>query len=433
MERTCNNQSQQSQVNEYIRTHCDNVNTILCPASFVSPESGQLRNCLMTFPKSEENQDLSVQLFSENWCHGISCLEIDNKAATTLLKKPQGLLRLLRKSIHSYTVDADGELGPYLDCDEDDRDLQQNDWVAGLDSAGACAGLYLYHSVNNAHNSGLARDEPKYMLLVKAGAGRAARQFHARLQLALKETGSLHKALVGPNGIGIQALRRVELGAQRNRTRLLYNMATALGINDQIASTPDHACHAYHSEVRRAVSSIDVQTNFFMQDEQNKQWVYFSGMIDASKPGGIVSCSNVASGVVLFANRDGTFQCQVRNKLLNAVPFGSVRLFSQLKTLVTISDSLSARKPHVDEEWVKTHFTWHLTPEQKEEPDKGIIPPVLWGMHAETETLQSHGNKYDTLYLRAIPCVPKAVVVPGFEPGIFPTIKKSAGFPASLA
>jgi len=397
------------EVQKYIDSRCRSCQVQASMCSFVSPESGNLRNTSLLFQDCAG--DVKMELFSENWYHGVSLCEIDSPRAEQLLEDRPALLNNLREAVRCYTSDQEIDIGPPLNCDQSDRDLEDDSWIAGLDTQGSCAGLYSADCVSQAFDDGIRRRKTRYFLFVKAGAGRAARDFHMHLQAALKNTTSLLDALVGPDGVGEQKLRRIEMSARRNRARILADMAMALGFSE-LSTTPDHASHTSHVQLRCAIPTVDVKTNFFKQQSNTKQWLYSAGMADGGSAGGLVACSNTAGGFRLFAEQDGSLDVHVKNQLGNLTPFGSVRTSSTLQALLKMSAAVTSAIPHEDDVWVRNHFTWTRSSQST------VLDPVpmsLWGMHEEEKQLHQHPVAMGTFGLRTLSCNPEAVIVPGIE------------------
>lgn len=394
------------EVNRYIKSHCSSCDVQTSPASFVSPETGQLRNSSLSFHDSEAG--VKLDLFSENWYHGVSLSEIDAVVASDLLQDRPSLLRKLRGAVSCYASDMERDIGPRLECDDNDRDLEDHAWTAGLDCASSCAGLYSADCVSQAFDCGIHRNRTRFFLVVKAGPGRAARDFHMSYQASLRAHAQFNDALA--TGIGPQSLRRIEMSAKRNRTRIVADMASALGIPG-VPTTPDHASHAAHPQFRCAIPTIDVHTNFLKRIADKKRWLYSAGMVDGGTTGGIVTCSNTAGGIRLFAERNGSLEAHVKNEFGNLAPFGSVRTLSSLQALLKIGSAVTASSPHEDDRWVRERFTWtHPT-----NSDLDLVPMSLWGMHHEEEHVQEHSVALGLSKLRMLTCNPEAVVVPGLE------------------
>jgi hypothetical protein len=396
-------------VQRYIDSKCDSCQVRASTCSFVSPESGNLRNATLSFEDSAS--DVKMELFSENWHHGVSLCEIDSTRARRLLDSKPALLETLRKAVRCYASDQERDLGPSLNCDHSDRDLEDDCWDAGLDSPGSCAGLYSADCLSQPFDSGISRRNTRYFLIVKAGAGRAARDFHMQLQAALKNNSFLSDALVGPTGIGEQKLRRIEMSARRNRARVLADMATALGASE-VATAPDHASHASHVTLRCAVPTVDVKTNFLHQHSNAKTWMYLAGMAEGGSSGGLVTCKNTAGGFLLFAEQDGSLDIHLKNQLGNMTPFGTARTKSSLETLLKMSAAVTQHTPHEDDAWVRDRFAWTHSPQGTV---LDLIPMSLWGMHEEERQVEHSAVAMGTVGLRTLKCNPEAVVVPGIE------------------
>ena len=119
-------------------------------------------------------------------------------------------LQKLRDLIESQTADPDLVVGPHLDGDENDRDLSE--WTAGFDGPACFVGLYsAEHSCAPEQClRGRDRCHSTSFLVVKAGAGQAADQFHSRFMTALKAGASLSELIRDP---GPGSLARGRSGA----------------------------------------------------------------------------------------------------------------------------------------------------------------------------------------------------------------------------
>eukprot|EP00966_Prymnesium_polylepis_P233870 5409586-Prymnesium_polylepis.2 len=140
---------------------------------------------------------------------GVSLVPVPNEKAELLLSstaKRKLMLKKLADSIESEMADAQLQVGPDIECDEQDRDVKP--WTEGFDAPGRFAGLYsaLQSREPEATKSGKSRVHRSYFLLCNAGAGAAGQTFHARLSAALKQGATLDEALSEGGNPGARAI-----------------------------------------------------------------------------------------------------------------------------------------------------------------------------------------------------------------------------------
>jgi hypothetical protein len=135
-----------SEIDPKLRQHLGSVlrscdEAIMLPQASRSPESGSLKNVVLRLNGEEEG--LSSEIFSPNWFMGVSLVPVPNEKAEQLLSstaKRRLMLRKLAESIKSEMADSQLQVGPDIECDEQDRDVKP--WTEGFDAPGCCAGLY---------------------------------------------------------------------------------------------------------------------------------------------------------------------------------------------------------------------------------------------------------------------------------------------------
>lgn len=398
---------------------------VVLPQAHQSSESGAFKNIVVGLNGSENG--LNPDLFSPNWFSGVSGVEIPTREAEMLLRDPvkrESALKALADSIPTEFGDEDITVGPELDCDEHDRDLK--DWHAGFDSPGCCVGLYSASQYKNPDPSktGISRPHKIYYLLCKAGAGIAAQTFHSRMSASLKKGFSLEEALSDGNSPGAQALRRVALGAQRNRARILCLAADALGLHS-IDTLNDTACPVDKS-YRVAVTSLNVVTNSMQKMEANlssynsnitSKYQYFGGCVDSQASQGVISASNVAEGFVLFCDPESGSKINVKNGAFNAVPFSSTRLMSNRDAVMQCANELKQSNGngqasvHVDHDWLRRRFAWKGR-------DFGIHmePPALLGTYDSESFSTQWCRELGLSKCRPVRLEPEVVCVAATEP-----------------
>lgn len=402
---------------------------VVLPQAHQSSESGAFKNIVVGLNGSENG--LNPDIFSPNWFSGISGIEIPAREAEMLLRDPvkrAAALKTLADAIPTEFGEADTIVGPELECDEHDRDL--NDWNPGFDSPGCCVGLYSASQYKNPDPSktGISRPHKIYYLICKAGAGIAAQTFHSRISASLKKGLSLEEALSDGNSPGAQALRRVSLGAQRNRARILCLAADALGLHS-IDTLNDTACPVNKS-YRVAVTSLNVVTNSIQKIESNlssynssitSKYQYFGGCVDSQTSQGVVSASNVAEGFLLFSDSENGCKINVKNGAFNAVPFSSIRIKSNrdavmecanhMKDLTCGDASQAETSTHVDREWIQNRFSWTGR-------DFGIQmePPALLGTYDSESFSTQWCRELGLSKCRPVRLEPEIVSISATEP-----------------
>jgi hypothetical protein len=429
---------------------------LVLPQGHKSPESGLFKNTILNLHAQEPN--LNADLFSESWFSGISAVEVDAKRAEAILNDPQAreeALKALVAAIPTEFANEDVTVGPELEAAEDDRDLK--DWVCGFDSPGCCVGLYsaIQAKSVDATCSGISRSHVVYYLLCKAGGGISAQTFHSRLSTALKKGYTLEQAFAekakvnrsstttdtattttnttdadggaqsgadasGDNGPspGAQALRRVSSAAHRNRCRILCLAADALGFH--IDTLVDNACCESVSK-RLAVATLSVTTNSITKNCQGGggTYRYFSGAVDTSLSTGVVSCSNVTEGFLIFVDENGSSKINVKNAAFSGIPFSSQRIKSNKEAVMEAAEKLKAQRSvdsttisaHPDSDWISKRFGWKGR-------DFGIHlePPPLLGTFSNETFSSVWARELGLSNCRTVRLQPEVVCISATEP-----------------
>ena len=86
------------------------------------------------------------------------------------------MLAKLAASIPSEMADPSLQVGPALDGDELERDIEGSEWSAGFDSTSACVGIFAAQNSKapDVGVHGCNRVFHQYFLVCKAGGGIAA-------------------------------------------------------------------------------------------------------------------------------------------------------------------------------------------------------------------------------------------------------------------
>lgn len=407
------------------------------PQGHRSKETGAFKNVVLNLSATEP--ELNGDVFSPAWFSGVSAVRVSTQAAEKLLNKdPQKRAKALRDladAVPSEMEMRSGTVGPELDCSADDRDLKG--WQCGFDSPSCCVGLYSAEHSRSATSSkpGLSRMHKVYFLVCKAGGGIAAQTFHSRLCSSLKKGMSLDEALAEGNSPGAQALRRVNLAAQRNRGRILALAANVLGLHE-VDTLTDTAC-ALGEKYRVAVTDVNVVTNSLRKatgshSALNSTYHYYCGCVDTSASQGVVCASNAAEGFVIFANPDGTFKVQVKNDAFNAVPFSSVRIESNKDVIMQDAmvkkeakkkaeqaggggegGQVQVEEEHPDREWIKERFAWKA---RQVSGNLDMIPPPLLGTFAPENFSHLWARELGLSSCKSIRMQPELVALSGTEP-----------------
>ena len=257
-------------------------------------------------------------------------------------------------------------------------------------------------------------------LVVKAGAGQAACQFHSRFMTALKQGHSLADIFAeGTGTTGLAAgLRRVTRAGSRNRSRILMLASEALGA-PMIDSVPDQSsCGRY----RAAVTSVDVGVNVLRKvDErkESKQYQYSTG-VDATVSQGLLAMSNLSDGVVLFLSENGDVRQALRNEAHSSLPFSSPRLVSDRDLAAAVVKEYKAAARHggpanVDHAFIRDRFTWKNR--QFAPTDADIEPLALWGSHDKECFFAKFARELGVAKCQVVRLRPMCVCVAGVEGG----------------
>jgi len=395
---------------------------VMLPSADLDTTSGKYENIVFRFDGTEK--DVPHTVFSPAWGTGVSAIKVHGVWVDRILADPQHrqkCLAKLRELIDSQTADPDTVVGPHLDGDENDRDLKE--WTAGFDGPACFVGLYsAEHSCAPEQNvRGRDRCHSTSFLVVKAGAGQAADQFHSRFMTALKTGASLSDVFAegDPNSLAAP-LRRVTRAGSRNRSRILMLASEALGA-PMIDSVPDQSsCGRY----RAAVTAVDVGVNVLRKVEErkeSKQFQYSTG-VDATVSQGLLAMSNLADGVVLFLSENGDVRQTLRNEAHSSLPFSSPRLVSDRDlTAAVVKEYKAAAKQgngshaNVDHAFIRDRFTWKNR--QFAPTDADIEPLALWGSHDREGFFAKFARELGVAKCQVVRLRPMCVCVAGMDGG----------------
>ena len=393
---------------------------VLLPCADLDTTSGKYENIVFRLDATE--RDVPHTIFSPAWGAGVSAIKVSGPWVDQILRDPahrQACLQKLRKVVESQTASPDVVVGPHVDGDENDRDVSE--WTAGFDGPACFVGLYsAEHScAPDVAIRGRNRCHSSSFLVVKAGAGQAADQFHSRFMTALK-TGASLAELFAPAGTGSlsASLRRVTRAGSRNRSRILMLASDALGA-PMIDSVPDQSsCGRY----RAAVTAVDVGVNVLRKVEDRKdakQFQYCTG-VDATVSQGLLTMSNLADGVVLFLSENGEVRQTLRNEAYSSLPFSSPRLVSDRDlTAAVVKEYKAAAKQggpaNVDHAFIHDRFTWKNR--QFSPSDADIEPLALWGSHDRECFFAKFARELGVAKCQVVRLRPMCVCVAGMEGG----------------
>jgi len=285
------------------------------PGAHRSQESGMNKSVALRI--DGDKTELLPSDFSPNWFSGVSILKLTEEDVAPLLRNDETRTRALAAlvaAIPSEMADADVEVGPLLEHDDEMRDTAA--WQFGFDAPSCCVGLY--SAVQQCGSEGIERRHNVYYLVCKAGGGVAAQTFHSRFCAGLADGKSLDELMRKGGNPGLDALRRVSESARRNRGRMLVAAVKALGI--YAVDTIGDSASVRGSNDRLAIPSVDVSMNTLrkLEDERTSVWQYTCGCVDASISQGLVCASNPSEGFVLFTTQSGDMNIKLRNGSLRA-------------------------------------------------------------------------------------------------------------------
>ena len=385
---------------------------LLLPQANQSIETNFFKN--IVFRLDGQAPNVNPAIFSADLFSGVSCVQLKNIDALkieAILEDPdrrRQLLAALVDGIPSEVFDPDLHVGPQLECDDLERDVEGSEWQFGLDGTSSFVGVFsAEHSVAVEGCEGTNRVQKKFFLVCKAGAGAAAETFYARFLAAASKGLSLDQILGDGGALGGTALRRLASAAERNRGRILYAATKILGLS-MVESVGDQASR---SRYRVVVSDVVVVVNSIRKEDCGKTWTY-AASIDGILSRGLISCSNAADGLVLFLNSTGDPKIKLKNECWSALPFSTKRLLDGKNMVKRIA---AQQNIHKDATWLQTRFGWKNRVVKPNQPS--ALPFTLWGSHA-TETFSStFSRELGVSHLVGVRLRPELVAVAGVEAG----------------
>lgn len=397
---------------------------VLLPQAQRNDQTGTYKN--VVFRLHAAAKSVKPEIFTPDWYSGVSLIEIRAQEAQAILESPErraDALRKLADAIPSEMADPELQVGPSLDCDDDDCD--KADWTAGFDGPSCFVGLFsAEHSrAPQPGMQGMDRVHHTTYLVCKAGSGLAGATFHSRFVQALRSGASLDQILEGKaNGVGAQALRRIEKSGSRNRCRILLQAATALGLQGCIETVPDNSSR---SRYRLAVASVDCSVNSIRKlVVSDSRTVYqYTTCVDSALSQGIVTLSNPANGLVLLLSEHGDTRFALRNTAYDAIPFATRRLQDDHQVINRVvaahKEALTSGKvsAHPDQRFVLSHFVWKARTFQTKAEEKGVnvAPLALWGSHEREDFIASLARELGVANCQIVRLRPGVVCVSALE------------------
>ena len=378
---------------------------LLLPQSCASVESGAYKN--VVFRLAGDVPNVPVSVFSADLFTGLSAVRLtdaDEVNMQRILDEPTKRAEMLSKltsAIPSELADPNVQIGPELDGDEFERDLEGSEWTAGFDGSSSFIGVF---SCQNSHAPdvgavGRDRVHDELFLVCRAGGGVARDAFHSRLVAALSQAGATLDGVLSEGGVvGAASLRRVASASVRNRHRLLFRAAEILGLN-----LPSVGDQASRNRFRGVVADIDVSVNTLRQidDASRSTWQYSAG-VDGASSTGLISMSNAADGLLLFLN-PGAEKGKISLKSSESwgsIPFSTQRLVAER---AMVDRLLSEKCVNSDAEWLKKRFSWRNRVFGEDQTE--VFPFCFHGSH-ETESFSKSFSRelglvhYNTVRLR---------------------------------
>jgi len=371
----------------------------LLPGCNASKQSSDLKNIVIGLDAHAENPP--VHLFSSNWGHGVSAIRLPTETVEPMLateERRKQLLNIMANAIPNELSDTRVHVGPKLQSNKH-RDSDGDNWLMGFDGENCSCGVYSateLQSITGNRKNGMTRPVRSYFLVVKAGGGLAAQQFHAELSGLCTRGVCLHQ-LDQDHQLELKMKRVVNAG-RRNRAAILAKVANLIGLGTQIDTLVDHAAATDVPAMQLAILLVDAVTNTLAKterdDSREMEWRYYAGSVSPQYSQSSMLCSNVSEGYVAFlTTRDSSESIQVRNEAGGALPFSSARLCKTSECLERAVHARMTGELHPESEWVTSHFSWHRPTlrrighlsKQAQECIHNTEPAVLWGSHEPIE------------------------------------------------
>ena len=387
---------------------------LLLPQASQSIESGAFKNCSFRINGAEGGVNSAA--FSPDWCGGVSLVQVSDSDARALERKlatvsgRKELLNSLVQAIPSELASRDLQVGPPLDCDELERDVEKSEWDFGLDAPTSFVGIFSaeHSKPPDVGKVGINRVHKEFFVVCKAGAGIAASTFHARFLSACAKGQSFDSMFSEGGAIGPAPLRRLSSASSRNRARIMEAAGRALGLN--LETVGDQASR---NKYRGAVVEVDAAYNTLrkLDDVSTSTWQH-TAALDGVLSKGLITLSNASDGVTLFLTSTGDKKISLKNELFDSIPISSKKCVSARDMVTSI---LKAKHLHCDEEWLRQRFVWKNR--EFSESQRDVLPFSLWGSH-ETETFsKTFARELGISDLNPVKLRPEIVCLAGVEAG----------------
>jgi hypothetical protein len=171
---------------------------------------------------------------------------------------------------------------------------------------------------------------------------------------------------------------------------------------------------------RAVVPTVDVHVNSIRLLEDTNMYQY-STAVDCVPSQGLVTCSNVSDGFVLFCSKQKSTKVIVRNEASSCVPFATERFLStRAMSEKILAEMIKSRAPssdeaHVDHAFIRDRFSWRNR--DLGQFSQNVMPFCLWGTHSEETFTSSYGRELGIANMTACRLHPEIVLLAGVEVG----------------
>lgn len=416
---------------------------LLLPQASQSLETGVFKNCV--FRVAGDSTGVNTAIFSHDLFSGVSIVQLceaDAQRIGTLLESADAsgrMLAQLAEAIPSEVADPSLQVGPALDGDDLERDVESSEWHAGFDSSSACVGIFTAQNSKapDTGQRGCNRVFNQYFLVCKAGGGIAAATFHTRLLAALSKPGATLDSALGEGGtVGAAALRRLASAGTRNRHRILFQAAQVLGlkgvqdVGDQVCrcsrtntlclclchipTTHTLVVQASRNKHRGAVVDVDIVVNSLrrLDDAARSTW-QVTNAVDCNVSKGLASMSNLTDGILLFLDANGDKKVHLKsNEAWGTVPFSTPRLVDERAMVAKL---MACNFTSGDAAWIKRRFAWRNRTFDAGQPN--VMPFCFFGSHDTESFAKSFGRELGLASLNAVRLRPELVATAGVASG----------------
>jgi hypothetical protein len=404
----------------------------LLPQAETSVDTRRFKNAVFVLNGATPSVPSSV--FSEDWFTGLSAVRLkrdDARRVQRETEEPNGRERLLAK-LRACVSASTAEVGPPLDGDgSSERDRRDESWECGFDSSTCCVGFYTCtQSCDQGDRPGTSRAMDSVWLVCRAGGGQAASVFHKRLVHALSKGHTLTEVLESDEveGLGPLAVSRVAAAGRRNRARVMYAVARDFGLSG-CTSTPDHLAHGKHRVVVphvdtavNTIVSVDAVEKRASDADRPRRYVYATCACATMCHGGMVACSNVADGFVLYqfhepVDGDVPAAVSLENDVHGCLPFASERLCSSTDLCTVETTRIASGERRVDDEWIRKRFTWsnRQVGGSLGVASSQVTPFGLVGSHAKERWTTRYAHELGVLSMSPMRLRPDVVLLAGVE------------------